>query len=216
MKAPLKVCKAVIFCVSFLFAFGLSLTTQAQPFPVNYFARVSPFQGQNIRIEINNINDYKNGKVLTYRTVLGLTLNDPSGIGVDEDYTEFALYVGTPDANLVSLDGASTIPLDRLEISASTYPGSNLTGIVGPPPFNFETFQINVVPVQNAFAEVFRSNRCLVENIVYSNHLLQLTFSLGITNKLENLAPGIYTLELQTCLCATHTGAVPGVCPPAF
>jgi hypothetical protein len=210
-----KANKIIIRCfrVAFIF-YGvlIPILTYAQPFPVNYFARLSPFQGQNIRIEISNIEDIKNGKTLTYRSVFGLTLNDPSGIGSAEDYTAMYVYVGTPNANLVSLDGTHVIPLNRLEITATAFSG--LDGILVPPNFTFEIFQTNVNPVSSGFAEVFRSNRCRIQPIVYNQHLLQLTYSFGVSNKIENAAPGIYTLELQVCLCAEVDFVA--TCPPPF
>lgn len=195
--------------------FFISEHAFTQPYPINYNVYLNTFQGGSVRLFFQNIDDLESGKTLTYKTVLGLTLQDPDGRGVGDDYQAFSIFVGTPDASITSLDGSITIPLNVLEITASQYPGSNLDGVVSGT-MTFETYQPTVtIPAATTFVELFRSDRSKDEDIVASNHQIEIEYRIGVTNPLPSVPAGIYTLELQFCLCAEDDVGLPS-CPPPF
>ena len=175
--------------------------------PAGFSVYTTAAQGGRIQVIFNKIDDIENGITLAYKTILGLTLVDGDGLG-GTDYTELYLYASTTDASISSLDGLTTIPLNRLEIICSNAAG--FTGIGGL--ITKETFE----PVQSLTGGgtpdlLFETDRPTSEDIKFSTHRVQIEFRVGVSNSLATSPPGYYILNVNFDLvgCGTWGGACP-------
>tara|TARA_B110000037_G_C17121178_1_gene505895 strand:- start:2888 stop:3496 length:609 start_codon:yes stop_codon:yes gene_type:complete len=175
--------------------------------PAGFSVYTTAAQGGRIQVIFNKIDDIENGITLAYKTILGLTLVDGDGVG-GTDYTELYLYASTTDASISSLDGLTTIPLNRLEVICSNAAG--FTGIGGL--ITKETFE----PVQSLTGGgtpdlLFETDRPTSEDIKFSTHRVQIEFRVGVSNSLATSPPGYYILNVNFDLvgCGTWGGACP-------
>lgn len=96
-------------------------------------ARISILSGGNVEFNFLNLNDYKAGKTLTNKTVLGISICDcNSTAGADpianSGITGWDLYFDTDDTEFVGSDPANTLDLCFLEAQATIRNG--LVGII--------------------------------------------------------------------------------------
>ena len=175
--------------------------------PAGFSVYTTAAQGGRIQVIFNKIDDIENGITLAYKTILGLTLVDGDGLG-GTDYTKLYLFASTTDASISSLDGLTTIPLNRLEVICSNAAG--FTGIGGL--ITKETFE----PVQSLTGGgtpdlLFETDRPTSEDIKFSTHRVQIEFRVGVSNSLATSPPGFYILNVNFDLvgCGTWGGACP-------
>lgn len=98
-------------------------------------ARISILSGGNVEFNFLNLNDYKDGKTLTDKTVLGISICDcNSTAGADpvagSNITGWDLYFDTDDTEFSGIDPANSLPLCFIEAQAVPRPGSGLVGLV--------------------------------------------------------------------------------------
>jgi len=95
-------------------------------------ARLSILSGGNVEFNFLNLNDYKDGKTLVNKTVLGISICDcNSEFGADPiantSITGWELYFDTDDIEFVGTDPANVLPLCFIEAQATIRNG--LAGI---------------------------------------------------------------------------------------
>jgi hypothetical protein len=190
--------KSIIFFA--LFFWGYFANSQ----PSGLSTHITAFQGARVEVVFNTVDEIQSGKTVSYKTILGLTLSDQNGALID-NFEEMYLYVSTASASISSLNGSSTIPLDRLEITCTPLDGFATAGPI-------DNFSPKVtLPASNTPILLLDSDRPSFESIAFNTHRVQVEFDLGVTNSLGNASPGLYyiTLNFDFQGCGTWGGTCP-------
>ena len=187
---------------------SFSINKCSAQIPAGFSVYTTAAQGGRIQVIFNKIDDIENGITLAYKTILGLTLVDGDGFGVGTDYTKLYLYASTTDASISSLDGLTTIPLNRLEVICSNAAG--FTGVGGA--VTKEDFELVKSLTGGGTPDLlFETDRPTSEDIKFSTHRVQIEFRVGVTNSLATSPPGYYILNVDFDLvgCGTWGGTCP-------